>query len=85
MNAPTDHLAAPRPGSAACEACKTTTLAPELNFHRNAPTVCDDCMNEVNEAIRGLPAWVKDRDLDAIIPALVRAYVATRLNNEASV
>lgn len=65
-------------GADLCGACGNLTISVELNTHRNAPSLCDTCMADVDEAVYALPAWVKDRDLSDVIPALVRAYVATK-------
>lgn len=64
-------------GAAVCDACGNLTLHAEQN-HGHRYMVCDECQGQVDDAIRALPAWVKDRDLNEVIPALVRAYIRTK-------
>jgi hypothetical protein len=65
-------------GATVCRACNNLTINTEINLQG----MCDDCMDEVDEAIRNLPQWVKDRDLGEVIPALCNAYARTKNERE---
>lgn len=64
-------------GADICGGCGHLTIETELNSYRGAPSLCNECDKNIYEAVCGLPAWVKDRDLPEVIPALVRAFVRT--------
>lgn len=75
-------------GATVCSGCGQLTIDNEINSygdtrmgaHANqcAYRLCNKCDEDITEAVSVLPQWVKDRDLPALLPVLVNAYVATK-------